>query len=182
MPLRAFALRCARMLALCLAGGALSAAAMAQDARLADKVKAAYLFHLTRFVEWPEAARPTLRVCILGSDQVAGLFRELTASKADARSIQLSTEADTDPARCQLLYLGRNSDDIAAALRKVKGRAVLTVSDDRDFMQLGGMVEFIELQGKIKLQVSVRAAKSVDLKLSAKLLEVAQLAPGESSP
>jgi hypothetical protein len=182
MPLRAFVLRCARTLALSLACGALSATALAQDARLADKVKAAYLFHLTRFVEWPEAARPNLRVCILGSDQVAGLFRELTASKAEARSIQLSTEADTDPTRCQLLYLGRHSDDIAAALRKVKGRAVLTVSDDHDFMQLGGMVEFVELQGKIKLQVSVRAARSADLKLSAKLLEVAQLAPGEGTP
>lgn len=181
MPMRALPLRCARLLAFCLAWAAM-AAALAQDARLADKVKAAYLFHLTRFVEWPEAARANLKVCIFGSDQVAGLFREITANKAEARSIQLGTEADTDPGRCQLLYLGRHTDDIAALLKKVKGKPVLTVSDDRDFMQMGGMVAFTELEGRIKLLVSVRAAKAADLKLSAKLLEVAQLAPGESTP
>ena len=57
-------------------------------------------------------------------------------------------------------------------------KAVLTVSDIQDFASLGGMVSFINKEGRIKLRINLQAIKSSDLEISAKLLEVSELING----
>ena len=41
---------------------------------LEAKVEAAYLYHLTKFVDWPGLPANEVRICVLGSDAVGSMM------------------------------------------------------------------------------------------------------------
>ena len=51
---------------------------------LETKVKAAYVYHVLKFVEWPQAG-DNLRLCVVGTDAVATLLPELNGKTFELR-------------------------------------------------------------------------------------------------
>ncbi len=139
---------------------------------LEAKVKAAYLFHLIKFVDWPVLPADNFRVCIHGSDAVANLLAEL--SNRPIRDRPLSVERDADPARCQVLFIGPGEQDLPELLARSRRSGVLTVSDQSGFARSGGIVGFYKDAGKIKLEINPEAARVANLRISAKLMELAR--------
>lgn len=164
---------CAGVLALCLC---LSGGALAED--LAAKVKAAYLFHLTKFVEWPTApAGQEFRICLYGADPVAALMTDLSNRPVRDATLKVLVEPSIPPGQCQILYVGQDDRRLADLLRRTRGEPVLTVSDKPDFAHQGGMVGFYPEAGKIKLEINLDGARAAQLRLSAKLLGIARTVP-----
>ncbi len=57
---------------------------------------------------------------------------------------------------------------------------VLLVGSGEEFTAAGGIVGFINRNGRIKLQINLQAIKQTGLKISAKLLEIAELIKDEN--
>jgi hypothetical protein len=57
----------------------------------------------------------------------------------------------------------------------------LVVGESEEFIEQGGMIGFVNKQGKIKLQINLKTIKQSGLKVSAKLLEVAELVKGDNN-
>lgn len=152
-----------------------AAPAAAND--LEAKVKAAYLYHLTKFVEWPSLPPAEIRICVVGSESVGGLVGELSNRPTLERRIKIEVDALTDPAQCQILFIGRDEKRLPEILKRVRSYAVLTVGDGDDFTRKGGIVGFYLDAGKVKLEVNPDAARTANLRISAKLLEMARIAP-----
>jgi hypothetical protein len=57
----------------------------------------------------------------------------------------------------------------------------LVVGESGDFISQGGMIGFVNKQGKIKLQINLKTIKQSGLKISAKLLEVADVVKGDNN-
>jgi hypothetical protein len=55
------------------------------------------------------------------------------------------------------------------------------VGESEQFIEQGGMIGFVNKQGKIKLQINLKTIKQSGLKVSAKLLEVAELVKGDNN-
>lgn len=146
--------------------------ALASD--LQAKVQAAYVFHLTRFVDWPALPESEIRICVVGADALAGLITELSGREVKDRSLRVMVDLVPDPTICQVLFIGPGERHAAELLARVRGRPVLTVSDEADFARHGGMVGFYMEAGKLKLEVNPELARTVNLRFSAKLLEVAR--------
>ncbi len=144
---------------------------------LEAKVKSAYLFNLTRFVEWPSNTGDgnTLLICVTGSDQMTSMISELAGRQVKDRTLKVETDRIADPARCQVLYIGRDERKAQDLLSRTRGRSVLTVSDRDEFAQQGGIVGFYEDGGKLRLEINTSAARNANLRLSAKLLEVSRV-------
>lgn len=161
------------LLALCLGA---SASARAED--LAAKVKAAYLFHLIKFVEWPSApAGQEFRVCLYGADPVAALMGDLGNRPVRDAALKVLVEPAIDPDQCQILFIGHGDRRLPDLLRRTRGAPVLTVSDAPEFARQGGMVCFTPEAGKIKLEINPENARAARLRLSAKLLGLARTVP-----
>lgn len=157
-------------------GLGVSAGALAED--LAAKVKAAYLFHLTKFVEWPSApAGQEFRICLYGADLVATLMGDLGNRPVRDAALKVLVEPGIDPGQCQILYVGQDDRRLPDLLRRVRSEPVLTVSDKPEFARQGGMVGFYPEAGKIKLEINPDAARAARLRLSAKLLGLARTVP-----
>jgi hypothetical protein len=141
------------------------------------KVKAAYLYHLTKFVDWPSLPANEVRICLLGAESVGGMMADLSNRQVRDRPLKIEVETVTDPAQCQVLFIGRADKRLPELLKRVRGSAVLTVSDSNDFARHGGIVGFYAEAGKIKLEINPETALAANLRISAKLLELARTVP-----
>jgi hypothetical protein len=156
----------------------LSQPGLAQSDDLESRVKAAFLFNFTKFVDWPPesfaSASAPLEICVLAGDPLAGALDETVHGKSvnnrplSVRRLQPGAEARD----CKLLYLGDSGQarDLLPALR---GRAVLTVGDAPEFIRAGGMIRFLLVDGKVRFEVNRGAAEQARLTLSSRLLSVA---------
>lgn len=166
-----------RSYALCLLLPLISVAAAAQEGNLEAKVKAAYLYHLTKFVDWPALPNDVLRICVQGDEAIGVLLNQLSNRQVNNRPLKIEPEFTGDPTQCQVLFIGRADKRLEETLGRVRGQAVLTVSDLEHFTQRGGVVGFYSEGGKIKLEINPETARGSKLKVSAKLFEVARTTP-----
>lgn len=148
---------------------------LALAGELEIKVQAAYLFNFTKFVEWPNDGGDVLNVCVVGKDAIADVLSEL-AARHSGRNVRIERAPLNDPKACHVLYLARDNQ-AAALLESVRGRAVLTVSEADNFAQQGGIIGFYMDDGKLKLEINAANAQAANLKISAKLMEVARVLP-----
>lgn len=147
----------------------------AEDGELENKVKAAYLYHLIRFVEWPRPPQSgTMRLCIVGAPDMGNLLGELSNRQVQ-QDVLLSIESGDaiDPSRCQMLFIGR-ADTRNDWLQRLRGKSVLTVSDRDNFASQGGMIGFYRDNRKIRLEINPDALRTANLRASSKLLEIAR--------
>ncbi len=169
-----------RRLLLCLAL-LFSECLIADDGNLEYKVKAAYLYNFTKFVTWPEIKSETFNVCLLGDDpfgHVIGLIEKKTAFTLPIKVIRLPEFNSNLTAGCHILYLNAVNnaktvfDKINGAQQKLKA---LVVGEGEDFASDGGMIGFVNRDGKIRLQINPQSIKLAGLMVSAKLLEISEI-------
>ncbi|HYA97889.1 MAG TPA: YfiR family protein [Methylomirabilota bacterium] len=146
------------------------------------EVKAAMLYNLTRFVEWPPGAFPDGRaptlLCILGRDPFGDSLTSLASRQTPgARPVEirrLRSEAELHV--CQVLYISssekKSVDHIFLALRS---SSTLTVGEMAQFAARGGMVQFSLEEKQVRFEVNLDAASRADLRISSRLLVLAKV-------
>ncbi len=147
-----------------------------------EDVKLALIYKISRFVTWPtapEAADAPFRLCLaersifdLAKDRFAG--RQIRERSID---VQLVTDADSNVAgQCDVLYMSRVTEERAKEfLDRASGKPVLTISDEPEFAESGGMIGLSTRGGKVTISINVAAYESSDLTVSSQLLELAEL-------
>jgi hypothetical protein len=143
-------------------------------------VKAAYLYNFGRFVEWPAKSTTSraehFTVCVLGQDPFGPTLDSTLAGETIAGRVvvakRISSAQEADG--CRIIFLspaeGGHLKKIVAELDK---KAILTVSDMPQFVQLGGMIQFVLEDKKIRFEVNLTATQRAGLILSSELLKVA---------
>jgi len=145
-------------------------------------LKATFLFHFTHFVEWPEqafaAADSPFRLCVLSPDPFGSALREVVAGeRAAGRELVVRTvDSPAEAGGCQIVFVPGDRDSaVVRELPGVRDGFVLTVGEREDFLDRGGIVRFELREGRIRLQVSRRALGKSLLRMSSKLLAVADM-------
>jgi hypothetical protein len=164
-------------LALLSLGTGMLGSVAAVEGDIEAKVKAAYLYHLTKFVDWPALPANEVRICVMGSEAVGAMMVDLSSRQVRERPLKVEVDSVADPTQCQVLFVGRTDKRLTDVLRRVRGAGVLTVSDADDFARHGGIVGFYTEAGRIKLEINADTARAANLRISAKLLELARTVP-----
>jgi len=151
----------------------------ADDSSVEYKIKAGYLYNFTKFVTWSEVNSETFNLCILGSDPFGELIDPIEQRSAFARPIKVFRfdslrDIDKEP-HCHILFVSSSIKD-TRAVRDFNN--TLVVGESGEFIEQGGMIGFVNKQGKIKLQINLQTINQSGLKISAKLLEVADVVKG----
>lgn len=147
-------------------------------------VKAAYLFKLPPFVDWPPNvfASPDdpFRLCVVGEDPFGGSLDEAgqgqSAGHHPITIIRLKTVTPDD--HCQLMYISGEASFVSQGLATVDGKPVLTVTD----VQSGekGIVTFVTVDNHVHLEIDQEAALRNHLNVSSKLLDIAAAPEGQT--
>ena len=146
------------------------------------QVKAAFLFNFARFVEWPAEAFPTadapLQICILGQDPFGADFEQMIVDKSvNGHRMEIAHPEGVPQARaCHILFIAFSEKPrLREILQGLRGTSVLTVGEVPGFVQMGGIINFVLDDNRVRFEINQRAAQLVRLKLSARLLTVAKL-------
>lgn len=142
-------------------------------------IKAAILFNFAKFAEWPATAfsgkAAPLRLCVLGDDPFGPALVSVQGKTVADRTLAVThITAAEDAVACQILFVGasekRRLDHILDAVGSLP---ILTVADMDQFTGAGGIVALKEADNQSRLEINVEAAEKAGLKLSSKLLRLA---------
>lgn len=156
--------------------------AVAQPAPSADQVKAAYLHKFAGYVDWPpkaftDAATP-LVIGVVGAESVfAELSRLVAGRSVQGRSIEVRRLPAAGPVPdVHVVFFGRDvgREATAALLAAYRGRPVLTVTDAPQGLDSGAILNFLEIDNRVRFEAAPAVAELGGLRLSSRLLAVAE--------
>ncbi len=150
------------------------------------KIKAAIVYKVTKFIEWPQRAftngRSPVRICHLGRNHLSEALAEVSGRSAHGRALEFKKVASATEVRqqCHLVFVGHGVavEEMAHLLLVLSGRPVLTISDTADFTRRGGVLGLTKQGKRIRFEVNLDAARSHGLVVSAPLLELADVIEG----
>ncbi|HEY6937222.1 MAG TPA: YfiR family protein [Terriglobales bacterium] len=162
---------------------ALAMTAAAQSARAPEyQVKAAFLYNFAKFVEWPTQAFPgssaPFRICVLGRDPFGDVLSNIVQGKSISGHaiLSLQVQSPTEARSCHVLFLSPSDPgSLRQNLDQLREFPVLTVGERGDFLPLGGMINFVLDEDRVRFEINLEAAERHHLKLSSKLLAVARV-------
>lgn len=154
--------------------------AMARDSALERSVKAAYLYKFLAYTDFPAHAfiDPTAAIVIgvVGSEDMAGEVQRIVANRTiNGRAIIVRSWRDgeqTGPAHL-LFVAGADCARVARVLRQSPPGPILLVSECGSGLQAGSTINFKIIEQHVRFDVSLDAAEKSNIKLSSRLLSVA---------
>jgi hypothetical protein len=142
-------------------------------------IKAAILYNFAKFTRWPagsfESADAPLQLCVVGIDPFRDALATIDGKRVGSRNLRTRLITDTTMVDgCHLLFVSASENErLADILAATHGAAVLTVADIPDFSRAGGIITLNIVEDRTRFNVNRLAADQAGLKLSAKLLRLA---------
>lgn len=152
-----------------------------QDSTVEYQVKAAYLYNFAKFVDWPPTAflRPDdpFTICLAGDPFGGALDKVIQGEVLNGRKLTIRRIAATDStAGCQIVYVDPFQDRRYEETNAVPlNSPILTVGETEDFINNGGMIRFIKSGHRIQFQINADAVSRASLKVSSRLLRLAEI-------
>jgi hypothetical protein len=160
---------------------AFPASAAGEGEDLEHSVKAAFLYKFASYVEWPANASPKaetpIAIAVTGSEVIAAELSRLVANRtAQGRPIVVKRLAPGDPlAGVHILFVGPGEvERLAQWARDAQAHSTLVVTDSRGALERGSTINFVLADRRVRFEISLDAAEKSSLKLSSRLLAVAQ--------
>jgi hypothetical protein len=183
-PLQRFLARCALACAAGLAAGACVAprAALAQHAEavaLERQVKAAFLYKFLGYTEFPaaafaDAASPVVIGVVGADDMAAELARIVAGRTVNGRPIVVRALRENELGGTQhLLFVAGSDPAHTGRVLKAASGALLDVTECDNGLQQGSVINFRIVDERVRFDVSLDAAERNNVKLSSRLLTVA---------
>jgi hypothetical protein len=145
------------------------------------EVKAAFLYNLARFVEWPKEAlgarAAQFQLCVYGQDPFDGALTPIEGKEIDGKEVVVRRLGPTESvAGCHMVFVSASQQhELGLLIHKLAEKPVLTVGDTPGYAKDGVIVNFYLEQRKVRFEINVQAAKSAGLRMSSKLLALAKI-------
>lgn len=145
-----------------------------------DRIKAAYLFRFISYIDWPprsfaQSASPYV-IGVVSEDYIARELSRISQGKTiNGRPVIVKKvffgEVLTE---FHLLYIGHEENSrLPRWMKAASGMPLLTVTESRDAIGLGGMVNFRIVDDYVRFEVGLDAIERSGLAISSRMLAVA---------
>lgn len=150
------------------------------DLSLDRKVKAAFLYQFIPYVQWPPQASPArdapFVIAVLGSDEtIADLNEVIGGRTVEGRPVVVRRWRDSDiQGGVHIVYVRRgDTARVAAIARAAQAAGMLLVTEAEGALNLGSMINFHIVDGKVRFDVALPVLEKAGLRVSSRLLAVA---------
>lgn len=145
-------------------------------------IKAAYVYNLTKFVEWPpqvykNGADPIV-ICVAGQSPIQeALLEAVKGERIDGRTLIVQQFPAAEQARaCHVLFVSvSDRKRTRSILEDFKTQGTLTVGETEGFLDEGGAVNFKLDGNRVHIEVNLNAVERHGLRISPKLLSLARV-------
>lgn len=162
----------------------LSGSSVAQDVD-PWRLRAAFLYNFSQFIEWPADAfaNPVapFNICILGQNRFGTALQPLEKRNVRGHPIAiLNPQRPAESRNCHILYAADAHASGGKPWPALLGKApVLTVIDSEDARNVSAGIGFVEQGSKLRWVINLGILRQQNLKVSAKLIEIAVAVIGE---
>ena len=166
-----------------------------------NKIKAAFLYNFMNFVDWPEDkiadANQPIVMGLIGSRDTLKALEPLNQKTIKCRKITIRYFPEYEKLEksngtgdyqwnrkmqmlkgCHALLFctchSKPIHNIKQIIEALKGSPILTVGETDGFLESGGMINFLMKEEKIRFEINNTAAKKAKLRISSKLLRLAE--------
>jgi len=172
--------------ALCIGAVLVAASFFSVDALATEsreyQIKAGFLYNFVKFVEWPSeafaGADSAIVVGVLGEDPFGDALSALEGKTALGRRVEVRryTRAEDAVAAHVLFISASELRTLPSVLKALASSNILTVGDFEGFTEAGGVIRFYSKKNKMRVEINTAAAERAALKISSKLLNIADIA------
>ncbi|KQY81027.1 YfiR family protein [Pelomonas sp. Root1444] len=148
---------------------------------LGAQVKAAYLYKFIGHVDWPPGtfadATAPFTIGIVGAGDIADELGKLKPARAmNEHPVEVRVLKAGEAVRgVQLVFVGgADAAQLKRLLEPYKASPTLTISDVPGAMEAGCVINFVTVDNRIRFEISMANAERQGLKVSSRLLAVAQ--------
>jgi hypothetical protein len=142
---------------------AATAVNLEEQAVSVTNLKAVCLYKFFLFVNWPSLPEGTLTIGILGKDPFGKSFAEVENQLFKGLNKQLAIKRlgpytqGTNLTQCQILFISASEQEHWGKIfRQIEGKPILTVGDQKGFLEAGGMMNFLLVQNKLRGGINIR--------------------------
>lgn len=168
----------AAILIILLITAAVATPARGQERKLGEyEVKAAFIYNLAKFVEWPGKSLDNISILtlyIIGDDPFGTDMDAIRNKLIKGKRIAIKQIDSPDALKnAGILFISSSEkEQLRDILKAVSGLPILTVGDTKSFAQRGVMVNFYPENSKIRFEINLEAANLAGLKISSNLLRM----------
>ena len=147
----------------------------AAEPPLEYQVQAAYVSKFLRFVTWPHERGETFVVGVVGEPDFREAMDALDGYAVGDRVVEVRHVKSLEGLDgLHVLVVEASTSNEPGYLRAARERPILTVGDDAEFGQDGGIIQFVVVEDTVRFEINLAAAEHVNLKLSSRLLRLAR--------
>ena len=156
------------------------AAANAQvDITREYKIKAAYVYNLIKFVDWPDKlladSTAPINICVYKINPFSNYLDRLTKKKAKGRPIGvIYVDNSLETVNCHVMFVSPANKDLTDLFAQSKNKPILMIGEGSVFLDQGGIIGLIIDNNSIQLEINLTQAKKVGLDINGNLLELAK--------
>jgi hypothetical protein len=159
-----------------------AAAQLAEDATALEyRVKAAFLYRFAGYVNWPPAAfvRPDtpVTIAVIGAEAlVAELEKAVIGRTVSDRVVAVKRYQPGDSLTgVHVLFVGKSdAPRLTQLIKAAQASSILTVTEFEGALRHGSVINFIIAEQRVRFEISLDSAEKSGLKMSSRLLAVAQ--------
>jgi hypothetical protein len=144
-----------------------------------SSLKAALIYNLAKFTEWPPDVLPPnapFVACVHSDTKIdEALERTVNGRLLIGRNVEVMRVELSGPLkRCHLLYVsGVTAEQVTRLAARLRGMPILTIIDSDAAATMGGVARVFLENGRMRFDLDFGLAKRSRLQLSAKLLSIA---------
>lgn len=145
---------------------------------LEHEIKAAFVFKFLSFVEWPAQAfaRPETPIAIgvLGAEEVYNELQEIVPGRVvQGRPVTVRRVREGESVNgLHVLYVGGGGGEALARLGQPL--SLLTITEWDGALDQGSIINFVRSEGRVRFEVALDTAERRGLRISSRMLAVAQ--------
>lgn len=151
-----------------------SEGAVAQETRDREDIEAAMVFAASKFVVWPQPIAGSFDVCIAGEGRLAQFIQGYEGKRLKGVEVKVRLLKDSDAVTgCRTMIIPREMTRMEKRLESVKDQPIMTIGDAPGFVESGGIMGFLLVDGKVRFEVNLDAAKKSGLSLGSQMVGLA---------
>ena len=140
-------------------------------------VKAKYLLNIPLFTEMPAQAKnnASYTICLIGDTPLESILASSRGTLIKNRPLVVRKVDDlSQVGDCQMLFIASSERHrLQALLPEAHRRSILTISDMRDFVRLGGMINLLKVDNRVTFDLNRSVASKASISFSPHLLKLA---------
>ena len=139
-------------------------------------VKAAFLYNLAKFVEWPQeklkADDSPFVIGVMGHEAVEHVRAVVREKAIDKHRIVVRLLNGTDGLKdCHVLFVARSDKQrTAEVMAAAENASILTFGETEDFLDAGGMIRFYLENDNLRIEIASRSVRQASLVIKANAL------------